>query len=838
MSARAVWRCPEPGSRLNGLARLACGALHSRLHSFARAALQCLAVPCLLLSLLLLLLLLLSEPALANSGPEGEPQPPGTEAVVVGLVLNGTVISDNQLLHRELKPGRRIWLPESELPIWRLSTGGRDKRNIQNLPHVAYCDRLDRCDYDESAALVTMRIAAADLTALRFTRPLPTPVTATKPDSVGGFLNYDITAVAARRISVASWLEAHVYTPQGQGMARLANVTSSGASTRTLSQAVWQIDKPERGLSYQAGSINSPDTGFAVGLPMTGLRVGSNSRLQPGLVNMSLPQMTAQADRALRADVFVDGLFRQNVQVPYGPYTVDVLPQYPGRGTMDLLSTDISGRQTRITMPYYLTPNVLSSGVRIWSADLGVLADDGRQLAGPKPVVLSLALRDGLDGKWTPQLQALVSRGSTRWVLAGDTANPQWGASSLSLIGQRSPSVPRGALWLGLAQDYQSRDVNLGFRLEHALRRGTPQAVAANADSSLDTSTSTSTNTSTLTPAEDRLARPLSQFSATAGANLSGGWSLNAALDVLRADSATRRESRALSLRYSAGARSQLALTVQRSSINGRSQSSVLLSWSQPLGNNYAGQVGLARSGNGTALQWSAQSVPPPDSATATSRQQSYGSLGPHADLGVRWTDRNAAMDWRAEALARREGAFASVGASGAVGLAEGRFFTARRIDDAFIVVDVGLPDLPVLLDNREVARTNSDGWALVTEARAHQSNNVGIDISALPIQYAMPRDQLSVVPASGSAVRAVFDVSDGGIALPVTDARGKPIPVGVLARISTQRLPTAVTSKSEIYLDRSDRAARVQLQWADQDCGFDYRPQDANVASYACVAK
>jgi len=150
--------------------------------------------------------------------------------------------------------------------------------------------------------------------------------------------------------------------------------------------------------------------------------------------------------------------------------------------------------------------------------------------------------------------------------------------------------------------------------------------------------------------------------------------------------------------------------------------------------------------------------------------------------------------------------------------------------------VEVGLPDLPVLLDNREVTRTNAAGWAVVTEGRAHQANNVGVDTSGLPIEYAIPRDQQNVVPASAAGVVARFDVSDGGVAVAVRDMASQPLPTGSMVRISTQLLPTAITSRGEVFLERSDRAAEVIIEWSGKRCRFSYQPQAEPLGGYRCV--
>jgi len=192
-------------------------------------------------------------------------------------------------------------------------------------------------------------------------------------------------------------------------------------------------------------------------------------------------------------------------------------------------------------------------------------------------------------------------------------------------------------------------------------------------------------------------------------------------------------------------------------------------------------------------------------------------------------------LDWRAEGtLDAHGGSSASVGVNGAIGYAQGRAFASRRIDDAFVVVEVGVPDLPVLLDNREVARTNGAGWAVVTEARALQANRIGVDIAALPLQYSMPRDSLSVVPALGAGAALVFELSDGGATLAVRDAQGRAPPPGARVRVSTQRTGTAVTSHGEVFLERSDRRARVEIDAPAGRCSFDYDPATP-AESYRC---
>jgi outer membrane usher protein len=782
MSARALWRC------LEGIAALP-------------------------------LLLSFCTPTV-GAALAGEAAPASPEPIVVSLVLNGSQLADAQLLYREPGRGsRRIWIPEAEATGWRMNTTARTRREFEGVAHVAFCETRDRCFYDDAGALLTITLDHADLDTLSITPARGGADAVAATPSTGGYVNYDLSAWRIGRPGAAALLEGRLYSPHGHGWLQLGGVASTAFRRRTQAQGLWQVDDVERGLSAQVGSIVVPDSTLVPGLPLTGLRIGNNPRLRPLQSNTLRPQIAGLADRAIRADVYLDGLFRQTAQVPYGPFSVEVNPPYPGRGSIDLISTDITGVQTRSSLPYYQAPQMLVPGSTEWSLDLGVPAQDGRFMTSARQWLGSMSVRNGLSRNATVQGQWLIAASATRAALSLDVVDAQWGLSTASLVWQDSVAQPRGQLWVGAGHEILAHTLSAAWRLEQSVNGCAPEVLS--------------------TPLTDRLYRPCRRLSTTLGAELGPRWSASATFDDQRDSSGRHSRLTMLSTRYQVGARSQWALSMQHLSVNGRALAVWLMSWSQPLGNEATAQVGVQhREGGARTLQWATQTLPPPDGTAATRRMQAYGSVGRNSSIGARWEGRAPQADWRAETWADAHGLSASAGVSGAIGLAEGRLFSARRIDDAFVVVDVGLPDLPVLLDNREVARTNAEGWAVVTDARAHQANSVGVDVSALPIQYAMPRDQQNVVPASGAGVLARFDVSDGGLAIPVRDAAGRTLPAGAVVRISTQRLPTAVTSRSEVFLERSDRPAQISIEWADQVCRFDYSPQAEPEAAHRCAAR
>jgi outer membrane usher protein len=742
--------------------------------------------------------------------PGPRPNTAELEPLVLTLVLNATTLAEAQLMHRETGPGpNRVWLPEPKARAWRMNTLARPQRVIEGVLHAAFCEGRDQCDYDEAGALLTLQMAVDDLLPLRVGPEATAQAMAAPPPGVGAYLNYDLSAWHIGRPGIAGLIEGRAYSAWGHGALRLAGVVSAGRGRRTLAQAVWQVDEPALRRSWQIGSIAIPDTALGAGLPVHGVRLGTNTRLQPLQTDTLRPQIDGQALRSTRADVFVDGLFRQTAQVPYGPYSIEVQPQFAGRGEIDLVSTDVRGVQSRVTMPYYQAPQMLQPGASAWSVDIGRLAQETRQVGGASPWLASGAWRQGLGPQLTGQAQLLVAPQTVRLGISADHVQAQLGLSSASAVWQRTATRPQGQLWLGLGHELMTRQWFASLRTEHV---GGRCGDVATAD-----------------PVSDRLARPCQRTALSLGGALGPRWSGSAGLDRLRDASGRHTALASLNARLQVGARSQLGLGWSRLALAGRSMSALSLTWSQPLGQGHVGQIGVQRQHDGRlAAQWSAESMPGLEGVSTTDRWRVYGRAGQRPSVGAGWTGRAAYADWRADAWADTKGGGGSASVSGAVGVVEGRVFAARRINDAFVLVDVGVPDLPVLLDNREVARTNAAGWAIVTEARAHQANNVGVDTASLPVRYAMPLDQQTVVPSTSAGVLAQFDVSDGGLAVAVRDAEGRRLPAGALVQVSTQRLPTAVTSRSEVFLERSDRAAQIDITWAGQRCSFQYTPAAA----------
>jgi len=133
-----------------------------------------------------------------------------------------------------------------------------------------------------------------------------------------------------------------------------------------------------------------------------------------------------------------------------------------------------------------------------------------------------------------------------------------------------------------------------------------------------------------------------------------------------------------------------------------------------------------------------------------------------------------------------RNGVQATAEVEGAVATLGGGVFFANRIDDAFAVVQTGVPGIPVFFQNRPVGETNSSGLAFITGLNSYQANKIAIDTANLPVDVDVTASEMVVAPASRSGVMIDFTVkTDAKPAIVVFQgADGQPLAAGAQGQI------------------------------------------------------
>jgi outer membrane usher protein len=174
----------------------------------------------------------------------------------------------------------------------------------------------------------------------------------------------------------------------------------------------------------------------------------------------------------------------------------------------------------------------------------------------------------------------------------------------------------------------------------------------------------------------------------------------------------------------------------------------------------------------------------------------------------------------RAEVGVQQVGANAGVTAAlqGSMVAAGGGIFFGNQIDDAFAVVDVGAPDVPVLSQNRVVGTTDGSGRLLVPGLRRFQQNRIGIDPTGLPVDTDLPETNRTVTPGARNGVVVDFTAKSAGRSALVSfvDAGAAPIPLGSVVTPEGAGAGEIVGYDGQAYLRGLSPANRVTIELPD----------------------
>jgi outer membrane usher protein len=124
--------------------------------------------------------------------------------------------------------------------------------------------------------------------------------------------------------------------------------------------------------------------------------------------------------------------------------------------------------------------------------------------------------------------------------------------------------------------------------------------------------------------------------------------------------------------------------------------------------------------------------------------------------------------------------------ANGGIAFLGGSAFLSRRITDSFAVVKVpGYSGVGIYADNQLVARTDTNGSALLPRLRPYQKNTVRIEQADLPMDAQIDAVQLDAVPYLRSGLLLKFPIKRSrGALLTVVLENGEPLPAGAQAQI------------------------------------------------------
>lgn len=620
--------------------------------------------------------------------------------------------------------------------------------------------------------------------------------------ATGVLLNYDLYAnYAGSRLAVDGFGELRAFS--GNVLLESTGVFNSGRAfpgqgqfRRLDSTISWSL--PEKRLTLRGGDVLTRSTSWSRPTRLGGLRVGTDFALQPYLVTAPIPTFFGEATLPSTVDLYIDGLKRYSGSVAPGPFELGAGGNHiSGAGTAQLVITDALGQVSTLSIPFYDTPQLLRQGLTDWSIEAGAVRRDYgiRNFAYAGDPALSASLRRGVTDRLTIEAHGEATDGLANAGAGATVLLPFGGVATGSL----AASTDRGRQGVRADLGYAWTDAT--FNLSATVQRASnefadlPSREGARTARSRDV-VNVGYNSQRLgyfgaslisqrVPGERREAYASINWQRSLGGNL--GVSLSGNMGLRRGSA----RSLFLTVSYSPGNRDHLSASLQ----SGRSRTSGSVNYrhSLPLEGGTAWALDISYEGD---------------------RVQAAGQidqLGPHGQV---------------TAGARLSGGRAAgyAGVSGSLVAMGGEVFVARKVQDGFAVVDTaGLADVPVLLHNRTVGRTNRRGRLLVTGLNPNQSNSVTISAEDLPPELTVASVELDAVPAQGAGVAVDFAIVRTMSALvTLVDEFGKEIPVGTAARMDNGLVEDLMVGfGGQLFIEHAVPGALVRLATGAAQCSF-----------------
>ncbi|WP_186002757.1 fimbria/pilus outer membrane usher protein [Mycobacterium sp. KBS0706] len=590
----------------------------------------------------------------------------------------------------------------------------------------------------------------------------------------GLLLNYDLIGTRGDDSTYGSGVvEGRVFGPLGVlDTSFLGNIGSGGGQDEGVIRldTTWTYSDPGALRRYRLGDFISGGLAWTRPVRMIGGQVDRDFTMRPDLITFPVPAFGGDAAVPSTVDVYINNVKQFTTEVKPGPFEITSLPVLTGGGDARVVVRDALGRETVQTLPFYASNSLLREGFVDYSFEAGsVRRRYGEASADYSGFAGIGSLRYGLDDTLTLEGHVEASRDL---VLGG--AGVVYGVGTLGTVNAAlAGSHSGGDSGLQYAVGVEHLEPRWSVGLQHTGTAGVYRDVAS---------------------VDDR-SRLRSSTRASASLNL-GRWG-SFGVVYAELDRTDFGRTQIASGNYSVTLFDDIQLVATSFlDLDDGSNAGVMLSLTVPLGRETS--VGLdATAQNGQ--RWLTQRVSyvqdtgVSDRGLVVNAQASEGDLRRYSgqvDYRTALADFTVAADQIDDQTSVRGEIRGSLTTAG------GGVFLGQRIDDSFAVVDTGLPDVGVTLENRPVGRTGSGGQLLVRGLRAYEANKMAIDVTDLPADAAFDDTRRSVVPADRSGIVVPFPVRVGdaatilihrpdGTAVPpgstlVLDGGGaEPLPVG-----------------------------------------------------------
>jgi outer membrane usher protein len=613
----------------------------------------------------------------------------------------------------------------------------------------------------------------------------------------GGFFNYDTSAQKITgsngESQVGGLFEAGFFNRYGVGTNDFL-VQHINNSTQTVRlNTTWTDDDPANMRTLRLGDAYSQPAMWGQSVGFGGIQFATNFSTQPSFITFPLPSATGEAVVPSSVNLFVNNALTANKNVNTGPFAINNIPVVTGYGSLNVVTTDLLGRQQILSVPYYASATLLKPGLHDYSFEAGFIRDNfgidsndyGRfMMAGTD----SVGITERFTGQWHAEAladQQTAGVGadyllSTIGVLNAGVAgsHDSHGAGGLGEIGFQRQAWNQISFGVN-AQATTHQFMELGIQpgqFAPSLQSQAFLGVPLDHGASLGMSYTLQNN---------RCQPSASLFNVSYSRTFFKSWSFNASAITNVGGEDNKGVFVTVSHLVANDTTVYAGVNDQQSQ---HTQEFVQLNRPLPFGTGYGYNV-------------SAASGHPNNYQASLSAQNTVGTYT------VAAANEGGSTGYRAEI------------SGGAVYLG-GDGYLSRQVTNSFGVVQVGYPNVRVYEFNQFVARTDKHGNVLLPYISPYQDNSVTIDPNDLPLNTQIEATEMDAIPYYRSGVLVRFPIQTiRSATLKVTLPSGEPIPAGAMVTVNGKALQFPVGNDGQLYVTGLALQNSLSLRWDDQSC-------------------
>lgn len=586
-----------------------------------------------------------------------------------------------------------------------------------------------------------------------------------------------------------------------------ARTDEFGSATVRRHDTYFTISSPNRIMTVTAGDFTTSGLSWTRPVRLGGVQVRRDFSLRDDVVTHPLLSYSGTAAVPSSIDVYVGNVRAWSGAVEPGSFNLSDVPMITSGGEAIFVLRDAGGNAQVTMVPFFATQTLLRRGMFDFSLNAGRARQEyGQENASyGATTAAAVSLRYGLSDRLT--LEAHGETYEDMRVIGLGLGAVLFNRAEVTLAGAASGyGSGTGGLLFGALR---SEIAGIGIRVSTRRIFGDYQDLASVTarDDPADAVSGDGVFPHDVVKAQDALSLTFPAFAndGSLGLSLINSERVDQTNTILSASYSRQIPWRTASFRVNAF-----------KDFAGDGGYGVSVGLSMPLGVAGHASAGVLRDRYGEI-----------DTVAGLSRSadRRAGSYGYRVNLSQRSIQFGATYQsryGRADLVLRDSGHGASASATfdGAIVLAGGGLFAGNRVIDGFAVVDVGVPNVPVRLNNRDVTRTGLFGRAMVSDLRSYRLNRISIDPLDLPIDANIAATSMDVVPARRSGVSVDFGGGARTAALVVLrDAGGAFLTPGSDVRLHGSATAFTVGYDGEVWIEGLGARNRVTVQSAAGPC-------------------